>query len=139
MDFKKWYEVFDTPAEAQGVVWYDDDTEQPIHGPACGHNLAARFDLGKDSYWVRIEEVDVNSVSVAFGTKRSGVFMTKTGTPFTALTQVFGVIGQFLQACPQARFTFTGYSDARNRVFTRLIAKFFPAYSQDEEGFYAKT
>lgn len=138
MNFKKWLEVFETPTQNKHVVWYDDDTEEQITVPKCGHNLVARFDFGTNSYWVRFEEIDAKSVTVSFGTKRNGVFMTKTGTPFTVLSQVFGVIGQFLQACPQARFTFTGYSETRNRVFTRLIAKFFPDYSQDEEGFYAK-
>lgn len=136
MNFKKWYEVFESPSQATGVTWYDDDTEQQIPSPHCGLNLAARFAAGTDEYWVRFEEVDANAVIISFGTKRNGVFMTKAGTPFTVLSQVFGVIGQFLQACPQIRFTFTGYSEARNRVFTRLIAKFFPAYTQDEEGFY---
>lgn len=139
MEFRKWYEVFDTPTETQNVVWYNDDTEQVIHGPICGHNLVARFNLAKDSYWVRIEEIDTDSVSISFGTRRTGVFMTNTSTPFTTLTQVLGVLGQFLQVCPQVRFTFTGYSNARNRVFTRLIAKFLPNYTQTEDGFYAKS
>lgn len=136
MKFKNWYETFEAPTNPGKIIWYNDYTDEIINGPICGENLVARFDLGQDSYWIRFEEIESNSISISFGTKRRGVFMTKAGTPFTALSQVFGVVGQFLQSCPRIRFTFTSYSDARNRVFTRLIARFFPHYVQDSEGFY---
>ncbi len=137
MNFKAWYEVFEPSTEIKNVTWYDGETEQPISGPMCNRHLLARFNLGDDTYWIRIDEVDDNSVDLSFGTYRRGISMTGANTPFTALTHVFGVVGQFLKACPRARFTFTGASFSRNRIFSRMIAKLFPNYSQDEEGFYA--
>jgi hypothetical protein len=135
MEFRQWFEVFG--GDYSGIVWFNDETEQPIPHPQKGVDVTANFEIGGETYAVHFE--GNNTILIWFASKRRGVYLTKANMPIPVLNKVLGAIDIYLKHCSPNSFYFQPESQKRGIVFDKLLQRSFQNYlPQGNHGFTRK-